>query len=303
MRNIYYAISSFLLIVATPAFSLNAPSQRELNGFLLGQYKFVLTNYFGKPYQIQHTDDGWEQRIYSLNPKLNAYMVFEFAPSAPDTIYAMQISGVKGTLMLPFYGVKIGDKREAIIQRFGSPSKSKPLGDIGGELLSYLDRNYSFEIDEYGYLSSIRVMGYAGFTDNLDISENAKRFIETSGKVELDRFITELSNGSIDRVIGFLMPDFEIHTDNRHLVRFSKPARRELLDKTSPVYKKLFGDRDSLKYALSHEKTPHEIVLRLRDDNILYPVVTYPKGRYVREIVFRFHSGRWRIWEVSLRSA
>ncbi len=301
MRDHQFCLTLLILSTAIPAVGQPAPSQRELNGFLLGQYKPILTKHFGKPYRVQFTDDRWEQRIYILSRRLNAYMVFEFAPAAPDTIYAIQISGEKGTHMLPFYGVKIGDTREAVIRRFGVPSDTTPLADIGGELLSYRDRNYSFEINEYGILTSIRIMGYTGFPIASDTTIATQQFLGSGGNVELGRLALALSSGNIDTVIGFLMPDVEVYAGTNALAKFTRPARQELLDKTSAIHKRLFGSSGSLKHALQHETSPRSIVLRIRDDGIAYPVVSYPKGRYLQEVVFRFHAGRWRVWEIRLK--
>lgn len=156
-------LSFLTCLVITQASHVKAPSQREVNGFFLGQYKPVLTAHFGKPFEIRKTDDGWEQRIYILNRSQGSYMIFEFVPAAPDTIYAIQITGPSGTTMFPFAGLKLGDPRTRVDAVLGAPAETKELGDIPGYIAYYEDRNYSVEFQPDDTLSSIRIVGYVGF--------------------------------------------------------------------------------------------------------------------------------------------
>ncbi len=243
----------------------------------------------GEPDRTMKTNDDWEQLVYFLDKKDNSYMIFEFAPSASSTIYAIQISGSAKTKMLPFYRVRLGARREQVLSRFGRPSQIKALSDIGGELLEYEENNYSFEINERGTLSSIRVVGYRGFA------------LEPSGEPDLARFETVLTQNNVDEILGYLMPDIEIMRGASVVARLEHNARREITDKGSKIHQLLLGSKKSVLHGLKTQKTEPSANIRLRDNGRSDPVYKFSKGNLISEVVFRFHAGRWRIWEIRLR--
>ena len=270
----------------------SAPSQRELNGFLLGQYRLAVTAQYGQPFQTRTTEDGWVQRIYWIDKAKRAYMVFESVPSAPATVYAVQLSGKPGTRMLPFKGLLMGASRQEIYEAFGEPTGMEPLGDIPGESLRYAGRNYSFEVDGSGKLQSIRIVGFEGFETKADASGP-----------KLAAFIMNVKRRDIDAVMDGLTPDAEIYRGGSETVSFKHPARRDLNDPSSPMYRALFAGLGGLGSALSAETASPEGRLRLRDNGVIDWVFTYPKGTHLEEIVFKWQAGAWRVWEVAQKDA
>ena len=100
----------------------NPPSQRELNGFLIGQDADAIAGGFSTQPKEQKYDDGWIDRVYALDSLNTSFMVFGYPDSLHDCL-SIQITGRMGTEMRPFLGLKLGDPREKIIASLGPPSK------------------------------------------------------------------------------------------------------------------------------------------------------------------------------------
>ncbi|RYG47812.1 hypothetical protein EON79_06330 [bacterium] len=268
-----------------------APSQREVNGFLVGQYRNAVTAHFGpKPFQTRKTEDGWVQRIYIIDRAKEAYMIFESAPAAPDTIYAIQITGWPGTPMLPFRGLKLGASREAVVETFGEPTVEEEIGEVPGTILRYEDRNYTLELSPEGRLASIRVVGSAGFDTDA-----------TKSKPDLRLFTMALQRRSLDTVVDLLTPDVEIYFGGKKSVMFKKSARRELYDPKSSFYRALFSSKGGVVSALAGETSEAEENLRVRDRGVIDYVFKFPKGKVVKEVVYKWSAGKWRVWEITLK--
>src|SRR5205809_7003960 len=91
------------------------PSQRELNGFLLGQHKDAIAASFAKVLQIDTTSDGWINRSYLLDRPHRAYMSFKFSHGRLDYATSVQVAGDSGTPMVPFVGIVLGSSRQALL--------------------------------------------------------------------------------------------------------------------------------------------------------------------------------------------
>lgn len=269
------------------------PSQRELNGFILGQYKFTLTNYFkSKPYQILKSDEDFEQRVHILTRQPFAYMAFAFAPSAPDTMYSVQISGPAGTSMRPFLGLKLGATKEEVEAVLGPSEHTYEMEDVPGIHQDYEDRNYLTEFDAHGRLNSIRIHGYQGFEHDQTKADLPK----------LLPFQLALFRKDVDRTLDLLTPDFEIYFGPKRIVRFKLPARRELSDSTSEVYRALFASSKSVQAALRQDESlDPEPAIRVRDNGVIDYVYKFPKGKAMNEVVFKWSAGKYRVWEISLK--
>jgi hypothetical protein len=279
--------------VAT-AYVQTAPSQRELNGFLLGQHASVLANAFGDPYKEISTEDGWVYRVYTLDRSRGAYMVFKFPSFRPDYVYSIQLAGQPGTEMHSFVGMKLGDDSSAVLERLGPPSRIEYNPEFSLSLWSYDDRNYSVEIDSLGRLYSIQIFGYAGFPE---YPEGPLAPVEPLRQA--------LSARDVDELLDVLAADFEIFKGDS-VYRFERAARRDLSDRTSVLSRLLYAAPGSLREILADvdlEKDT-EVALRLYDrqrPGTIYSVCKFAEGLPITEIVFQGHAGRWRVWEIHYR--
>ncbi|HET9129495.1 MAG TPA: hypothetical protein VFO86_01025, partial [Terriglobia bacterium] len=96
------------------------PSQRELNGYLLGEDARPISEGFDSIAREQRYNDGWIDRVYALDSAHAAYMVFGFSDSSDDCL-SIQITGEPGTPMHPFLGLRLGDSREKVYNALGKP--------------------------------------------------------------------------------------------------------------------------------------------------------------------------------------
>lgn len=287
-----YLLTSFFICLFICSATLhgqaqNPPSQRELNGFLLGQDERAIANGFDTLIKEQKYNDGWIDKAYSLDSTRSAYMVFGF-PDSTDDCYSIQISGNPGTEMHLFLGLRLGDSREKVNAILGTPSKVQHLPRPYLEFLQYAGRNYSVELDSLGDLWSIRILGYDGYpTTPADSLPNI-----------VDIF-SSLKSKDPSRILDVLAPDVELNDGDSQLT-FSGAAAAEIADSTSPMSQLLYTGLSSL--ATMSESTiraakvdPQSIV-----SNKTVPMFRFPRPSPVDDVVFVVHAGKWRIWEAHL---
>src|SRR2546422_3227557 len=149
-----------LLAVFVPTVRAQLPSQRELNGFLIGQHKDAIAGSFARLMHADTTTDGWIDRVYLVDGLHHAYMAFKFPHDRIDFTISVQIAGDSGTPMLPFLGLRLGDHCEVLVARLGRPSQIDHEADLNLDLYQYAHRNYSVEVDAQGRVSSIQIFAY-----------------------------------------------------------------------------------------------------------------------------------------------
>lgn len=284
------ALVTMLPLAPAPASAQHPPSQVELNGFVLGQHRAVMEKTFGKPWREQTTSDHWVYRTYIIDRPHHAYMAFKFASQRKDYCYSIQVAGDSGTPMVPFLGLRLGDRRRRIDELVGPPSKTEREKQWPADLLSYHGRNYSFETDTLGRLSSIEIFGYEGFRERPD----------SSAMNPLPALERALAERGVDSLILALAPDFELYHGG-NVLRYTVAARDELADSASALTTLLYGPGSSLRAALAEEKTAPDVALRVSEKAPLGLVYKFAKSRTVEEVVFQWQAGRWKVWEVRLR--
>jgi hypothetical protein len=211
-------------------------------------------------------------------------MSFKFPPGSPFSL-SVQIAGGKGTPMRPFLGVQLGDSEDVLRARFGPPTRVKRLADWPATGWEYAGRNYSFEVDTTGRLSSIQIYTEDGFPAGPPTEDPA-----------LDDLSTALEFRDQDDVLEMLAPDVVLRWHGRSL-HFPKGARQSLTDSTSEFAKALFGPWPSLAQLLERYATTLEPQRGVRlggKDTWRYrlPGAVYPS------VVFVANAGAWRVWEV-----
>jgi hypothetical protein len=263
------------------------PSQRELNGFLLGEDAKPISGGFDSLLKEQKYSDGWIDRVYSLDTTQTAYMVFGFSDSSDDCL-SIQITGKAGTEMHPFLGLRLGDRREKVYEILGPPSQVQHLPTPYLEFLHYSHRNYSVELDSLGSLWSIRIFGYDGLPE-----------VPSDSLPNIETVFQNIQSKDPDLILEALAPDAELILRDS-IFSFEGSALDVIKDQSSRFSQLLYSGQSSLaslgRSSISAASLDPESV----KNNKLTPMYKFPEPSPVKDIVFVVHAGKWRIWEAHL---
>jgi len=265
-----------------------SPSQRELNGFVIGQHRDALKEAFGKPYEERKTDDGWVYLTYILREKPFVYMIFKFPSNDLDHFISVQIAGDGSAPMAPFAGVSLGASADEVTRKIGRPSKTERLTDPPVEVWRYENRNYSFEFDKDKKLVSIQIFGFDGFAE------------PPTGPLPppWNDVQTRLKSTDLDSMMATFSPDAEIYQANE-LFWIDNSMRKVLSDPKSLFRRGLALVAKALQHELARQ--PADVNGRLMMGIGVGAVYKFPAGAPVKEIVLLPQAGEWRVWEIKLR--
>jgi len=290
MKPLYRSLC--LALTGATAASLHAQvlSQRQLNGFLIGQHRDAIAASFSTVLRVDTTSDGWLNRTYLLDKTHHAYMSFKFPSDKPDYTVSVQIAGDSGTSMIPFLGIVLGTPRDQLVSRFGKPSRVEHQDDVNTDLYDYDYRNYSFEVDSHNRVSSIQILGDEGFAK-----------LPTGTAPSLDSLAHALQAGP-DSALEYLTPDVEIYRGGTS-ISFRHGALTDLRDPASNMAIVLFRGPNSLSTILQAPaaRSSGDVNLRVWEHGGTGWVWKFPAGVPIDELVFKGHGGRWRLWEVRYR--
>lgn len=261
------------------------PSQRELNGYLLGEDAKPLSEGFDSLIREQKYSDGWIDRVYSLDTSRSAFMVFGFSDSSDDCL-SIQITGKAGTTMYPFLGLRLGDTREKVNDIFGPPTQVQHLPASHLEFLQYRRRNYTVELDSLGLLWSIRILGYRGFPDN-----------PTDSLPTLETVFQSLRSSDPEVILEALAPDAELIVGDS-VYTFAGSAFDVVNDRSSRFAQLLYSGASSL--ASLDQSFIRAATLDPASLSVNVPKFEFPPNSPVEDMVFVVHAGKWRIWEARL---
>jgi len=281
-----------LLSLASPVAPLGAqaPSQRELNGFLLDQSGDAVAASFAQVLKVDTMADHWVYRVYGLDRSHHAYMAFKFPPDRPKQAVSLQITGDSGTTMHPFLGLVLGDHYQTVLKGLGDPTVIRHELDLNLDLYVYDGRNYSLELDSLGRLWSIEIFAYTGLPDR------PKETVPS-----LDSLAAALEAGG-DTALQYLAPDLEIY-EKGHTHSFLRAALTEVEDDTSTMARLLFHDAKSAVAVLRDPSTRVRAEANIRVWERRSPgwVFKLPRPTPIAEVVYINHAGRWRLWEIRYR--
>lgn len=287
---------AFLSLITILAASLprmgqaQVPSQRQLNGFLIGQHRDAIAASFATILQVDTTSDGWIYRTYLLDRAHHAYMSFKFPQDKPDYTVSVQIAGDAGTPMRPFVGLVLGTRRDVLLARLGRPSRIEHQGDVNTDLYFYDNRNYSVEVDAQGRVSSIQILGDEGFPQP-----------PAGGAPSLDSLLQAIQARG-DGALQYLTPDFEIYRAGK-TIGFRHGALLDLEADTSAMAVALFQGPNSVLTILQRPETRSDgdVNLRVWEHGGSGWVWKFPSSAPIAELVFKADAGRWRVWEIRYR--
>lgn len=284
-------ISAFVVAAGIASAQDYPPSQRELNGFVLHQYKESVAANMGEFIKEVGRDDGWIDRAYWLDENHTSYMVFGF-PESELRCESIQITGLPDTPMLPFLGFVLGDRRDSVTAVLGRPSQIKHFDDVDVDLYSYEGRNYTLEFDSHDRLYSIRIMGQTGFP--------TPSIADTSIRLEGIRSI--LRSQDPRQILELLSGDIEIFfSKSDSLLTFRQNARAEIVDTESSISKVLYSGESSVSHLLTDSTISQaEQNLRLLENKGAGIVYKFTPSTGLEEIVLFRDTGKFRIWEITL---
>ena len=290
MRIDSVSLVAFIAAAGVPAAQAQVPSQRELNGFLIGQHKDAIAASFATVLQVDTTRDGWINRTYLLDRPHRAYMSFKFTQDRPDYTVSVQIAGDSGTPMVPFVGLALGTPRDTLRARLGKPSRIEHQSDVNTDLYEYNNRNYSVEVDTGGRVTSIQILGEQGF-----------RQLPAGGAPSLDSLVAALQARG-DAALQYLAPDVEIYRGGKSIT-FRHGALTDLETDTSEIAIALFLGPNSVSAILQNPatRTHSDVSLRVWERRGSGWVWKFSAPVPIAEVVFKAGAGEWRVWEVSYR--
>lgn len=267
------------------------PSQRELGGFLIGQSLQAIEASFVKRIQVDTAQDGWVDRAYLVDRVHHAYMAFKFEPDRPNAAVAVQVAGDSGAPLTGLLGVELGDSRDSLIARVGRPARITHEDDVNVDLFSYDGRNYSFEVDSNGRVSSIQIMGIDGFPDTV-----------VGAAPSIEGLVTALK-GDWSEALDALSPSVEVYPGRKAVVSFEHSARRDLTDTTSALRRLLVGGPRSFVRIMGDPsvRAKGESSVRVWEHGGVGLVWKFPRPIPITEVVMKYEMGRWVLWEVTYR--
>lgn len=270
--------------------SAQAPSQRELNGFLIGQTDRAIAASFTTLMQADTTSDGWVDRVYLLDRAHRAYMAFKFPADRPHQTVSVQIAGDSATPMTPFLGIRLGDHRDSMLARLGTASRVSHENDVDVDLYEYSGRNYSLEVDSRGRVSSIQIFGTEGFQDHPGVAMSSP-----------DSLLAALQAGG-HATLEALAPDAEVYWGGT-TTSFEHGALQDLQGDSTPIAKALLVGPQSVRSVLAVDSVRQHAdrALRVWEKRAPGMVWKFHEPAPIAEIVFVIDAGRWRVWEIRYR--
>lgn len=277
-----------LMLMATSytvSFCQGLPSQVSLGGFQLGQYIKTADTKFGKPYLVRTTEDGWLVKAFWTSSSHEHLLVFECEGPEKDQITSIQVSG-KATPGSPgIAGITLGVPESEVIKVFGTPSDRKDYEDEGVQysLLHFPGKNYSVELNNKGLVVSVKIIGFEGFqTQPKDIPTH-------------DPLLKAAQNGDMRAFEPLLAPNFEIYRGGK-VISYGGPAAEDLMS-NADIKDALLGSK-GLKAALTGKGSQGDPQMRITE-RVVNSVIKYPNNPLLKEIVFTFYAGTWRVYEIA----
>ena len=276
-----------IILLLNTIFTFSQDIESELNGFKLRQYRDVTKTEFGKPFQVNKFDDGFEAEIYLIKSDSSAYMIFEYPNWNKNIIYSIQISGAFEDINPKFKGLKMGMSENELVKKVGKPTSSKNNGEYG-KMLEYQNTNYSFEIDNNGKLASIKIV------DNFD-----NLFPEP--KVEkipsFDKLKEILKSNNPKLISEILSPEMEISIAEK-ILYFEKSWEKEINTDNSLIFKTISELIEEIEKIDVTDEKQYEENMRLTLGENPKHVLKFKSGFKIKEIVLKWEAGKYVIWEI-----
>jgi hypothetical protein len=257
----------------------------DLNGFRIGQYRETASNAFGKPFKQEKLADNWEHEAFIVNEDNGVYMIFQYHPKQNDLIWSIQITGDDPLLNFGFKNLRFGIDKSAVGKILGKPERKVDIGEYGNRW-NYDKTNYSIEISAKGKLSSIKI-----HNNYLDETPDIKK------RPIFKDVIKTLQTGKNSEIAELLSPGMEIYYKKQTLF-FNKSWKNEIETDFSHVFAAIKELAVGLEKINTSDINVYEENMRFTMGQNPKHVVKIKSGHIIKEIVFQFSNGKFRIWEV-----
>ncbi len=269
-------------------FSVNLHAQQyftELNGFKLRQYRQVPANEFDEPGRTGKHENGWEWDAYALEDDGSVYMVFEYAPDAPELIWSIQMTGTDPSYDLGILGLRLGMTAAEVQRLLGTPSKKEDIAEHGTRW-EFKKFNFSIEINPAGKLSSVKLRE--------DVDREPKADLKKLPRY--DSVLKTLTTGSNSELAKMLSPDMELYRDGKTLY-FRRSMRNEIAGDSSKIFATIRELSPELRAVNSRNASEYDENMRLTQGQDPKHVIKFAKTAKVRELVFKTAWGQYLLWE------
>lgn len=257
----------------------------ELFGFRLGQYKSVVTNELGQPSQTQVMDDSTVIDFYYISKDSSTYVGFQYLPTKPKEINAIQISGT--TTDRPFYGINLGDNEKKIISAFGKPDTllTQEFNDKEVKIWKYIKLNLSILFRD-NQVESIRIWDVYEQKDyNHPTIEQLLEIIKTKDK---------------GKIADILSPGLEVYYCDK-IITWKNSFHKDIYLEKASVMDFITNDDYGLTTLNNKKNLEHDLNLRVVTGTGTFPVYKFPKEYLIIELVLNYEQGRYKIWEIKYK--
>jgi hypothetical protein len=193
--------------------------------------------------------------------------------------------------MHPFYGFKLGAKKEVAERVFGEFDHTRKVDDPPLVIQYYKNKNYSIEIDTRGNIYGIQIFG------------NVQRTKPKESSPSLTGFRKAILSRNIDSLLTYLAPDVELYHRGK-VITYNGAARAEFTKNDSELVKHLLAPTESMWFVFAKEMA--EGAPDVRIDNEAKTETHYYKffdSNIISEIVFIPHAGKWKVYEIRFRNS
>lgn len=258
----------------------------ELYGFKLGQYKSVVDNQFGESDAHRYMSDSSLVNFYYIQPDSSTHIAFQFLSNS-DEIYSMQMTGTKS--QMDFYGINLGDNSELIESKFEKPDTIFVMDFYGEEVHTwkYYNKNLSF-VFKRNKLNSIKI--WDNYSEPDYESENHKF-------PELIDYLEIIKSGDKSVISNILSPNLEIFYCDK-VFQWKNSFHKDIFETESAIYDFVVNPEYGLALLNKLDSIPADANIRLIENVGTFPVFKLPDGYLIKEVVFNFQQGNYKIWEI-----
>ncbi|MDR3762739.1 MAG: hypothetical protein P4M01_01450 [Acidobacteriota bacterium] len=293
MKTLCRLLAVFLLCAPslTAAANPQKSAARELYGFLLRQPRTAVEAALGKETSRESLGKGSAAYYYDLPGMADSALAAIY--DKENRLIEIELSGDDFHGVTGFFGLKLGDTREKVTSVLGRPS-SVQREESGGEEFErweYNDRNYNLEFSADHQLDSIRIWDddseaeppYPGAKTALAFAEAVRA--HDAGK------LVEMASGELECLrAGATLSDLG-----------AVPARAAFSNPGSDLNACLLRAADAIEL-LAPEMKGVEAQMRVwQETGETGAVVKFPEPSLLKELVFAYECGAWRVYEVVFR--
>jgi hypothetical protein len=276
-----------LIFIGRPLIAQEIYGEIELAGFILGQQRAAVHRELGPPIETRITEDQWIYEFHKIKPDTSVYGLFKYPKEDTTRLYSIQVNGDLYDEMHPFYGFKLGAKKETAEQQLGKYDKVENITDPPLTIHYYLNKNYSIEIDETNKVTGIQIFG------------NIERRMPKESIPSIHAFQHAISAKNADSLLIYLAPDIVLHKGGKKFTYYG--AARKEFTKDTEFTKLLLAPENSLWFVFAKEFAEGKPETKILPDGKIIHLQKFFDSNVISEITFTPHAGKWKVAEVFFR--